>query len=549
LHYLKHNRNFGNVYSEIMETKTTLFIALYFMCCLFLLPQKGMAQNNAPEITSLYAWADTANHQLVLYYDVTDTEGDDLEIEFSATANDTNYWVNTAGATGDVGFPITPGFGKTITWDYGQVLADSLLTYKVRLVADDHGTIDIQHIVDQVDTMNLYNDLQWLQGVRDHNAGLQHLEDVRDSILHRFERYGLEISEQPFTFSSYNGLNISGRIRGTEDEAITFINDAHYDGVAGAPAADDNGSGVVAFLEAARILSQYQYNHSIRFIGFDLEESGLIGSYHYVNNGGIEPWEQIGGVLNFEMIGYYSDKDSTQIFPNGFDFVFPAAYDSMVAANWKGNFLANIANDSSSWLKNQFDSCAKAFVPELRVISIQTPGNGQATPDLRRSDHAPFWDQGYQALMLTDAAEFRNANYHTPTDVMDSLDFWFMGNSCKATIATLCVLAEIRHSAVAHAGISTALPVNIEAINRSSKLNFIAWPNPAENLLQIKFTGSSPLKAYNLQITDGLGKMVYKRINILSDHLTIAISDWRPGPYQIVGDHGNYTSSQTIIIK
>jgi hypothetical protein len=306
---------------------------------------------------------------------------------------------------------------------------------------------------------------------------------------------------------------------------------------------------VVAFLEAARILSQYSFNHSIRFMGFDLEESGLIGSYNYVNNGGINSWEEIGGVLNFEMIGYYSDKENTQQLPAGFDFVFPAAYDSMVAANWKGNFLTNIANDSSAWLKNQFDSCAKEFVPELRVISIQTPGNGQATPDLRRSDHAPFWDNGYQALMLSDAAEFRNANYHTSTDVLDSLDFWFMGNNCKAAIATLCVLAEVRHASTAHTGISPEIPVSIFTKRKPMEWEFSAWPNPAADLLHIQFKNLPSFRACQLQVTNGIGKVVYQVNEVSNNELGIDVSGWSPGTYMITAKQYNLSRVITIIIE
>ena len=56
------------------------------------------------------------------------------------------------------------------------------------------------------------------------------------------------------------------------------------------------------------------------------------------------------------------------------------------------------------------------YVPDLRSVPLSVPGNGQIAPDLRRSDHARFWDANIPALMLTDASEFRNTNYHTPAD-------------------------------------------------------------------------------------------------------------------------------------
>jgi hypothetical protein len=42
------------------------------------------------------------------------------------------------------------------------------------------------------------------------------------------------------------------------------------------------------------------------------------------------------------------------------------------------------------------------------------------------SDHSPFWDQGFSALMVTDTAFLRNPNYHLPSDTIETLDFEFM---------------------------------------------------------------------------------------------------------------------------
>lgn len=123
--------------------------------------------------------------------------------------------------------------------------------------------------------------------------------------------------------------------------------DAHYDGVLNAPAADDNGSGVAGMLEALRILANYNFEHSLNFIGFDFEESGLIGSQRYVQNG-IKSFEDIQGVLNFEMIGYYTDSVYTQTTPAGFDSLFPQAYQSLQLDSFRGNTLIACGNTTSA---------------------------------------------------------------------------------------------------------------------------------------------------------------------------------------------------------
>ena len=59
-------------------------------------------------------------------------------------------------------------------------------------------------------------------------------------------------------------------------------------------------------------------------------------------------------------------------------------------------------------------------------MSLVVSGNGELLPDTRRSDHAAFWHYGYPAVMLTDTANFRNPNYHQPTDTLETLDVVFM---------------------------------------------------------------------------------------------------------------------------
>ena len=57
----------------------------------------------------------------------------------------------------------------------------------------------------------------------------------------------------------------------------------------------------------------------------------------------------------------------------------------------------------------------------LRILSLPAPKELEGL--LSRSDHAPFWQEGYPALFFTDTAEFRNKNYHQDTDTWDTLDY------------------------------------------------------------------------------------------------------------------------------
>ncbi len=221
--------------------------------------------------------------------------------------------------------------------------------------------------------------------------------------------------------------------------------DAHYDTVNNAPGADDNGSGTVGVMEIARLLSRYPSKKTQRYIGFDLEEASLKGSINYVTN--IPADEQIEGVFNFEMIGYWSDQPNTQTLPSGFSLLFPAQALEVQNNQYRGDFITNVGNTTAQSLALLFSNAAQQYVPGLKVLTLEVPGNGQAVPDLRRSDHAPFWDSGRKALMLTDGANFRNECYHTPGDTLeDKLNFTFMSNVVKATIAAMAQLVEIQHA-------------------------------------------------------------------------------------------------------
>jgi len=56
---------------------------------------------------------------------------------------------------------------------------------------------------------------------------------------------------------------------------------------------------------------------------------------------------------------------------------------------------------------------------------LPVPNGGRAIPDVRLSDHSPFWDQSYDALMVTDTSLMRNPHYHQMTDTVEKLDLPF----------------------------------------------------------------------------------------------------------------------------
>jgi hypothetical protein len=73
--------------------------------------------------------------------------------------------------------------------------------------------------------------------------------------------------------------------------------------------------------------------------------------------------------------------------------------------------------------------------PDLPVIKLTVPFNGWILPAVRLSDHASFWDAGFQAVMITDSAFYRNPHYHLPSDRPEILDYRFMAELVESLAA------------------------------------------------------------------------------------------------------------------
>jgi Zn-dependent M28 family amino/carboxypeptidase len=202
---------------------------------------------------------------------------------------------------------------------------------------------------------------------------------------------------------------------------------AHYD--AYHAGADDHTSGVAALLELARVLSQHQFDRTLRFVGFDFEEYGLVGSVRYVSAEGRQP-ERIVATMVFDGIGYYdSEPGSQQSLPG---LPTPPA----------GDFLAVIANDTSSQRAAELFALNESL-KLMKIVPIIAPGEGTSplTGNLMRSDHTPFWLEGHEAIFLTDTANFRNPNYHLDTDDVDTLDPVLFHKAVQISAATLAYWA------------------------------------------------------------------------------------------------------------
>ena len=453
-----------NYLSRGQNRESVIKVSLKVIMLNFVLFTMALGQNNVPVVSNVSTQMDTLTNILTVAYDLYDAEADTMAVSFLLSDDDgLTYFSEDSvleSVWGDVGYPIMSGIERTISCNFSP---DPGKTYRAKIVADDGFEIDLTEIVAQVDTVRLLNDLNQIVGIRHRTAGFTNLRNTITFIEDQYMENGLQVSRHEFMYGAYQAVNLIGRLPGQAAADSVFIIDGHFDTVHNSGGADDNGTGTVGMLEAMRILSAYNFKKSIDFIGFDLEETGLIGSERYVAEA-IPNDEHIVGVFNLEMLGYYSDEPGTQTIPAGFELLFPDEVDSIIAHDYRGNFVLNIANEYSNEIMTQFNNCAALYVPDLKVISLAVPGNGEIAPDLRRSDHAPFWDAGFQAIEITDGGDTRNPYYHTMNDTIGSLNFQFMANILKASVATVAEMAGIMHCGI---GVSDTIDFIPEALSVS----------------------------------------------------------------------------------
>jgi Iap family predicted aminopeptidase len=185
---------------------------------------------------------------------------------------------------------------------------------------------------------------------------------------------------------------------------------AHYDAVPDCPGADDNASGVAVLLACAHALSGA--GHEVGFIAFNGEEEGMLGSRDFVE-AHVRALGELEVVHVLEMVG--ASHGCTQRSP------LPWASRHFHHAD----FLGLLGKGAANRAVRRVLHCAAE--PALRVLGARLLGPvDRLLPDLRRSDHVAFWDQGLPAVMWTDTADFRNPHYHRPSDQPSTLDFVFM---------------------------------------------------------------------------------------------------------------------------
>lgn len=200
--------------------------------------------------------------------------------------------------------------------------------------------------------------------------------------------------------------------------------DAFYAG------ADDNGSAVAAVLETARAIRGHLFSRTIRFVAFDLEEFGSIGSTRYIEAGHAD---DVVRAIVLDMVGYASSAPGSQ--QNVVGIRLPDV----------GDYLIVAGNETSADLVQRLTSFAHTTAI-AKVHGVLAPGDGTyfLSSVFMRSDHGLLWYRGIPTIFLTDGANFRNPHYHKSTDSPETLDPSFLESNTRLLAAAVAMYAEVR---------------------------------------------------------------------------------------------------------
>jgi Zn-dependent M28 family amino/carboxypeptidase len=239
--------------------------------------------------------------------------------------------------------------------------------------------------------------------------------------------------------------------RGTERPNDVVIIQGHIDSrvsdvmnfTADAPGANDDGSGVAAVIEAARVLSKHRFPGTIVYAALSGEEQGLYGGRVLANYAKAQGWNVI-AVLNNDIIGGTCGSDG----------VCDSTHARVLSEGPRSQGQEQLAdathslggeNDSPSRnISRYLDSLADRLKIGLDVRQIwRTDRFG------RGGDHIPFLELGYPAVRISVAVEnydwqhqdLRTQNGKRYGDTIDHVDFPYLAKMTKLNVAALASIA------------------------------------------------------------------------------------------------------------
>jgi len=348
----------------------------------------------------------------------------------------------------------------------------------------------IQQMVESVSLDSLIQTVRYLQDYQTRYTYSPKCDTAAWYLHDRLQALGLSTEYDIYLSgalrdTSYNVIaTLTGQV---QPESIVIVC-GHFDSYSDvpytlAPGADDNGTGIAAVLEAARVLSQYQFRWTILFIAFSGEEQWMHGSYHWVDSVAVPQQMKIAGVYNMDMFAY-------------------TAYDS--------NLMYVIRNLQSTPLAILAESVNVQYNIGLEVVNFWDEDCA--------GDNLPFWEQGIKAVFVLEDSEWgiwngSNPYYHTIHDTIGNLRLSQLLRGTQLAIGCLATLA-------GPLGINVVEDKTVLSRSSATNPNFSIFPNPFskyaiipkhenEQFLIYDITGKLCVENSGNRIGSGLTQGVY----------------------------------------
>lgn len=209
------------------------------------------------------------------------------------------------------------------------------------------------------------------------------------------------------------------------------------------PGANDNASGMAGTMEAARVLSKYNFENSIIYVGLSGEEQGLYGGKGLAAHAKEKGWEII-GVLNNDMIGNIKGVDGVIDNREFRIFSEPVPPTETEEERNARRFYGGEVDGISRQLARYVYSTTKTYMPELKpmmVYRLDRFGRG--------GHHRPFNDAGFAGIRIMEAHEnytqqhqdIRTENGIAYGDVLEHVDFDYARKLTAVNAINLAAIA------------------------------------------------------------------------------------------------------------
>jgi len=262
-------------------------------------------------------------------------------------------------------------------------------------------------------------------------------------------------------------------LRGTSDPQRVIVITGHLDSrvtdimnsTSDAPGADDDGSGVAAVIEAARVLSKYRFPATLVFAVDSGEEQGLYGGKVLAGYAVAHGW-QVEADLNNDIIGGITGEDgvidntTVRLFAQGLKSTLTPQ--QVRALNYTGGEVDSPSRNLARFI----GTLAPRYVDNLHVRLVYRTDRYQ-----RGGDQVEFLAAGFPAVRFTERSEnythehqdVRKVNGQQYGDVLAGVDFPYLA---KVTALNAVAMAALARAPAPPAGVAISGAVTVDTTVR-----------------------------------------------------------------------------------